>query len=109
MGLRDRLRRLTREAEQDMITFTLEDGSTARFFETEFWDCFAHEYARCQRYWVGEDPGPPHPIIEALRNVSEDEMQCVISEHGTMLGHFAYEDERILNGEPGKIEDLSEP
>jgi len=109
MGLRARLRRLTRDAEQDMITFTLEDGGTARFFETEFWDCFVHEYARCQRYWVGEEPGPPHPIIEALRHVSEDEMERVLSEHGLMLGHFVSEDERIRSGAPGLIEDLSEP
>ncbi len=109
MGLRDKLKRLTREAEREMLTFTLVDGTTARFFEREFWDCFAYEYERCWRYWTGEEPGPPHPVIEALRNVSEDELERVISEQGTMLGHFVGEDERIRSGEPGFVEDLSEP
>jgi hypothetical protein len=107
MGLRDKLRRLTRAAERDTIAFTLEDGTVKRFYEDEFLGCFVHEFARDRRAWGGEEPGPPHPIIEALRHVSEDELQRVIKEQGTMLGHLVGEDERIRNG-GGLIEDLSE-
>jgi hypothetical protein len=108
MGLRDRLKRLTRVAERDMVTFTLKDGTTARFYEEEFWDCIVHELARDRRAWDGEEPGPAHPIIVALRNVSEEELQRVIKEQGTMLGHQVTEDERIRSG-AGSIPDLSEP
>lgn len=107
MGLRDRLRRLTRAAERDMITFTLKDGTVRRFYEDEFLECFPHEWARCRRAWFGEEPGPAHPIIEALRYVSEEEMERVIKEQGMMLGHLVTEDERIQNG-GGPIKDLSE-
>ncbi len=107
MGLKDRLRQLTRAAERDMITFELEDGTTARFYEDEFWDCFVHEFARDRRAWNGEDSGPAHPIIEALRHVLEEELQRVIREQGTLLGHLVTEDERIQSG-GGPIKDLSE-
>ncbi len=109
MGLKDRLKRLTRAAEREMFTFELEDGTTARFCEDELLDCFVREFARNRRAWDGEDPGPPHQIIEALRNVPEAELQRVIKEQGTMLGHLVGEDERIRNGESGPIKDLSEP
>ena len=91
-----------------MVTFTLEDGSIRRFYEDEFLDCFVHEFARCRRAWDGEEPGPAHPIILALRHVSEDELQRVIREQGTMLGHLVTEDERMQAG-AGPIKDLSEP
>lgn len=108
MGLRDRLRRLTREAEREMIAFTLVDGTVKRFYADEFMDCFVHEMARGRRHYFGEDPGPAHPIIEALRHVSEAELARIVSEQGTMLGHLVGEDERIRSG-AGPIEDLSEP
>ncbi len=108
MGLRDRLKRLTRAAERETIAFTLTDGTVKRFYEDEFMDCFVHEMARGRRAWNGEEPGPAHPIIEALRHVSEDELERVIKEQGTMLGHLVGEDERIQRG-AGPIEDLSEP
>ena len=107
MGLKDRMCRLTRAAEREMITFTLEDGTVTRFYEDEFLDCFVHEFARDRRTWNGEEPGPAHPIIEALRHVSEEELQRVIREQGTMLGHLVTEDERIQRG-AGPIKDLSE-
>lgn len=98
MGLKDRLRRLTRAAEREMITFELEDGSTARFYENEFTECFIHESARGRRHYFGEEPGPAHPIIEALRKVSDEEMTRVMSENGTLLGHLVGEDQ-IIRGE----------
>ncbi len=104
MGLKDRLRRLTRMAEREMITFALEDGSTARFYENEFMECFLHETARGRRSYFGEDLGPAHPMIEALRKVSDAELRRVMSEHGTMLGQLVGED-MIMRGErerPGR-------
>ncbi len=108
MGFRDRLRRLTRATERETFAFTLRDGTIKRFYEDEFWECFVHGFARDRRAWFGEEPGPPHPIIEALRHVSEDEMQRVLGEQGTMLGHLVTEDERIQRG-ASPLKDLSEP
>ncbi len=107
MGLKHRIKRLTRTAERDMMAITLEDGTTRRFYEDEFTDCFVHECDRMRRAWFGEEPGPAHPIIEALRQVSEAEMERVLKEQGTALGHLVGEDERIRAG-ACPIKDLSE-
>jgi hypothetical protein len=104
MGLKDRLRRLTRMAERETIAFELENGTTARFYENEFMECFLHETARGRRAYFGEEPGPAHPIIEALRKVSDEELTRVMSEHGTLLGQLVGEDQ-IMRGEverPGR-------
>jgi hypothetical protein len=104
MGLKDRVRRLTRAAEREMITFELEDGTTARFHSDEFMECFLHESARGRRHYFGEEVGPAHPIIEALRKVSDEEMARILSEHGTLLGMLVGEDQ-IMRGEverPGR-------
>ncbi len=104
MGLRDRLRRVRRLAEREMITFELEDGTTARFYEDEYWECFLHECDRGRRHYLGEEPGPAHPMIEALRKVSDEELRRVMSEHGTLLGMLVGEDQ-IMRGEaerPGR-------
>jgi hypothetical protein len=104
VGLKDKLRRLTRIAEREMITFELADGTSARFFENEFWECFLHETARGRRSYFGEDPGLAHPMIEALRKVSDEELARVMSEHGTILGMLVGEDQ-IMRGEverPGR-------
>ena len=98
MGFRARLRRLTRAAEREMVAFELEDGSTARFYENEFTECFVHESARGRRHYFGEEPGPAHPIIEALRKVSDEEMMRILRENGTLLGHLVGEDQ-IMRGE----------
>lgn len=109
MGLRGRLRKLETAAERNLLTFRFRDGTTARFHEDAVMECFVHEFARGRRAWDGKEPGPAHPIIEALRNVSEDELQRVIREQGTMLGHQVGEDERMRTGRRGPIPDLSEP
>jgi hypothetical protein len=104
MGLRDRLRRVRRLAEREMISFQLEDGTTARFYENEYTECFLHESARWRRAYFGEEPGPAHPMVEALRKVSDEEMARIMSEHGTLLGHLVGEDQ-VLRGErerPGR-------
>ena len=103
MGLRGRLKKLAREAEREMIVFELEDGTTARFHQDEFLDCFVHEMERGRRHCFGEDPGSAHPIIKALRKVSDEEMARVVRDHGMLLGDLVGEDEIIrgLKERPG--------
>lgn len=98
MGIRNRLRRLAREAEQETITVVQEDGTVKRFHQDAFMDCFVHETERGRRHFFGEYPGPAHPMVEALREVSGSELNRLMGEHGTMLGHFVGEDQ-IIRGE----------
>jgi hypothetical protein len=103
VGIRDKLRRLSRAVERDMIVFTLHDGTVARFYSDEFATCFVHELERGRRHYFGEDPGPAHPMVEALRHVSEEEMARIVTTHGTAIAHFLAEDEimRGLRERPG--------
>jgi hypothetical protein len=98
MGLKDKLRRIARMAEREMVTFKLKDGSVARFHEDEFTECFVHEMARGRRHYFGEEPGPAHPIIEALHKVSDEELARVFSENGMILQHLVGED-KVIRGE----------
>jgi hypothetical protein len=79
VGLRERLRELERLAEREMIAFRLKDGTTVRFYEDEVWPgCFLHESDRGSRHYFGEDPGPAHPFVEALRNAAEGEVKRLV-------------------------------
>lgn len=49
----------------------------------------------------GEEPGSSHPMVKALRKVSDSELARLMRGHGTMLGHFIGEDE-IICGERGR-------
>ncbi len=99
MGLRDRLRRLQKATERGMITFELRDGTTAKFYADEVWpECFMHEAERGRRHYFGEDPGPAHPFIEALRNAREGELERLVPTEGTFLALLVGEDE-IIRGE----------
>ena len=98
MGLRDRLRRVRRLTERETISFQLEDGSVARFYENEFMECFVRESARGRRHYFGEEPGPAHPIIEALRKTSDEELTRILRENGMLLEHLVAEDQ-IIRGE----------
>jgi len=94
MGLRDKMRRLERAAEENLVAVELEDGTTARFREEEiFPECFLHEFDRGKRHYDGEDPGPAHPFIEALRRAANPE--AIASEHGTFILNLLGEDEVI--------------
>ena len=106
MGLRDRLRRLEKDAEQETIAFRLKDGTTALFYEEEVWpECFLHEYERGSRHFDGEDPGPAHPFVEALRDAAEGEAERLASTQGTMILFWLGEDEivRGLRERPGPL------
>jgi hypothetical protein len=98
MGLRGRLKNLAREAGRARFVFELGDGTTARFHRHEYTECFIHEMERGRRSDGGEEPGPAHPMIEALRKVSEEEMARVMRDHGTLLGALVGED-AIIRGE----------
>ena len=99
MGLRGRLRRLEKDAEQETITFRHKDGTTARFYEDEvFPGCFMHESDRGRRHYFGEDPGPAHPFVGALRDAAPGEVERLVPTQGTVLKLFLGED-AILRGE----------
>jgi hypothetical protein len=99
MGLREKLKRIKRLAERETISFQLEDGSVARFIEGEiFPEAFLHETARWRRNYFGEDPGPAHPFVEALRQAKDGEPERLAQTQGTMILHLLGED-MILRGE----------
>lgn len=68
MSLRDRLRRLEKAAEGDVITIPLRDGGVARFPAAAGMEAFSN---MMERLGAGEDAPPEHPLIEAARNSSE--------------------------------------
>ena len=99
MSLSGRLRKLERATERDLITFELQDGSTARFREDEVWPgCFLHEYERGRRHFEGGEPGPAHPFVEALRNAKLGEVERLVPTQGTIIALWLGEDQ-ILRGE----------
>jgi hypothetical protein len=99
MGLKSRLRKLRKATEHHTFVVRLRDGAEARFYEDElFPEAFVYEFERGRRHGNGEDPGPAHPIIEALRKADDGELARLVSEHGTMVGILVAEDS-IISGE----------
>ncbi len=98
MGLRDRIKRLQQATRRNTVTVELKDGSTARFYQDEVLECFMHESERGKRHYFGEDPGPAHPFVEALRNAKEGELERLAPTQGTIIFHYVGEDE-IIRGE----------
>ena len=96
MGLRDRLRRLERAADEELLVFELHDGTVARFPERAFAECLVHEWERGKRHHDGEDPGPAHPLLDALRNAKD--LEAIVRVHGTMMRAFVDED-AVMRGE----------
>jgi hypothetical protein len=96
LGIRERLKNLERAAEEELVIVELQDGTSARFREEEiFPECFLHELERMRRDYDGEEPGPAHPFVEALRGATN--LEALASEQETMILHFLGEDE-ILRG-----------
>ncbi|MEJ7815482.1 MAG: hypothetical protein WKF53_09945 [Rubrobacter sp.] len=82
-----------------MIAFELQDGTRARFYEDElFPGCFMHESERGRRHFEGEDPGPAHPFVEALRQAAPGEVERLVPTQGTIITLWLGEDE-IIRGE----------
>jgi hypothetical protein len=99
MGLKSRLSKLRKATEHRTFVVRLRDGTEARFYEDELLpQCFIFEFERGRRYSNGEDSGPAHPIIEALRKAEDGELARLMQEHGTMVGILVAEDE-IIRGE----------
>lgn len=94
--MRSWLKRLERLADEELITFEQKDGTVARFPQSAFTECFLHEYERGRRHHDGEDPGPAHPMVGALRDAKD--LEAIMKEHGTMMGAFVDED-AIMRGE----------
>src|ERR671917_177912 len=96
MGLRDRLRKLERDTEGDMLLIPQKDGTVARFSREAYMECLLHEMDRGGKQAAGEDPGQAHPLVEALRNA--ENLDRRMREYGTLLGCFVDED-AIMRGE----------
>jgi hypothetical protein len=96
MSIKGRLRRLELATTQDVITFELRDGSIARFAEAEVWpSCFSHEFERGRRHSSGEDPGPAHPFVVALRQAAPGEVERLVPTQGTIIELWLAEDQVI--------------
>jgi hypothetical protein len=99
MGLKSRLRKLRKATEHATFVVRQRDGAETRFYEDELLpECFVYEFERGRRHSSGEDPGPAHPIIGALRRAEDGELARLMDEHGTMVGILVAEDE-IMRGE----------
>jgi hypothetical protein len=100
---RGRLRRLEREMETELVPIEHEDGIVSRWplGDDLFGEVFLHEHERGNRHFKGEDPGPAHPFVVALRTAAN--LEALMSEQGTMLGFWVGEDEIIrgLRERPG--------
>ena len=81
-----------------MISIKLEDGTVVWYSPDDYKDCFLHEMGRLRRHYHGQDPGECHPLVAALRQLSDEDMARVVQDHGKMLGHLVGED-RIIRGE----------
>ncbi len=68
MGLRGWLKRLERDAREEMIEIPQLDGTVKRFPQSEGMDAFLN---LMDRMGAGEDAPPEHPLIAAARNSSD--------------------------------------
>jgi hypothetical protein len=94
MNLRRRVQRIAEGAEKEMVAFELRDGSIARFPKEGFpGEAFDHESARWTRNTRGEDPGPAHPLTEALREA--EDLDTLMQQYGTCLGLFVGQDMKM--------------
>lgn len=92
MGLRSWLKRLERDAREEMIEIPQPDGTIARFPAGAGEEAFMN---LMDRLGAGEDAPPEHPLITATRNSSDP----------AWSGSFFATDE---DGWVQPVEDLSE-
>jgi hypothetical protein len=94
VALRDRLRRLEREAEGEMLLIPQSDGTVTRFPQSAGAEAFTN---MMDRLGAGEEAPPEHPLLDAARNSTDPKWA------GTF---YAVNDpEKWVN----PVEDLSEP
>ena len=91
MGLRDRLRRLAREAEGEMVFVPQEDGTVKRFPQSALQESFMVHMQRLR----GEDV-PPHPLGVAAAESPDPEWSRSL--HSTAWADIV-----------ASVDDLSEP
>src|SRR5919199_3720541 len=93
--LRRHLRRLTREAEREMLSFELEDGTRVCFPPSAFLECLAHEWKCGRALRSGKEVSrDEHPLMTALKQAKPP--QRLLDEgYGTLLMTDA-ESERSL-------------
>jgi len=94
MGLRGWLRRLEREAEEEMVVIPQRYGPPARFPTSALKDAYLN---LIERMGAGEDAPPEHPLLVAVRNSSDPEW--------TATFYFAADPDEVTRPVP----DLSEP
>jgi hypothetical protein len=68
VGLRNWIKRLEREAEEEMIVIPQQDGTVKRFSSSAGMDAFMN---LMDRLGAGEVAPPEHPLIEAARTSSD--------------------------------------
>jgi hypothetical protein len=68
MGLRGWIKRLERDAREEMIEIPQRDGTVARFPQSAGMDAFINLR---DRMGAGEDAPREHPLLPAARNSSE--------------------------------------
>ena len=68
MALRDKLKRLERDARDEMIEIPQTDGTVKRFPQSAGVDAFMN---LMDRLGAGEDAPPEHPLISVARSLSE--------------------------------------
>jgi len=95
VSLRGRPRNLEREATVSLVVVEHVDGKTSRFREDEVLPaCFLHAMERGARHFAREHPaGEAHSFVVALRSATN--LDALMRDQGTMVGHFLGEDEII--------------
>jgi len=68
VGLRDKLKRLERDAREEMIEIPQQDGTVARFPQSAQREAYMN---LIDRLGAGEVAPPEHPLTAAARNSSE--------------------------------------
>jgi len=68
MGLRGRVKRLEREAREEMIQIPQKNGTVTRFPQSAGMEAFSNLMGRMG---AGKDAPPEHPLIVAARNSSD--------------------------------------
>ena len=68
MGLRGWIKRLERDAREEMIEIPQQDGTVKRFPQSAGMDAYMNFM---DRLGAGENAPPEHPLIAAARNSSE--------------------------------------
>ena len=94
MGFRDKIKKLERLAERDVIEIPQKAGSVARFPQSAYKEAFLRNIAILRARANREEPPEPHPLSLAVRDAAHRE-----SWHDSVFD---------MLGETGDIEDLSE-